>query len=253
MDRDTTPRRRPRSDKAASEPRKPGRPSRIADASGSLPTRAMILHRASELAKAEPVAELSIARLAREFGVTSALIHYYVGSLDDVVSGVINRYFKAWVERAPAPEGDWRTDLENLARLTYAVMVEYGGVPRYILLHNQFRLFQNVAEGETDYGVEFFDRFGKVLKCAKLTPTRAALAYHLIAQFVLSCAHAVVSRQLPGQHEKYVYEKLKATSKESYGGAHFLAKPFSKLDADTTFEAGLQMLLDGIGAWAPQK
>ena len=63
----------------------------------------------------------------------------------------------------------------------------------------------------------------------------------------------LVARQLPGQHEKYVFDKLKATSKQIYTGVHFVAKAFSKLDADTFFEVGLEVMLDGIERWTVSK
>src|SRR5262249_45847819 len=71
----------------------------------------------------------------------------------------------------------------------------------------------------------------------------------LLAQFILDCAHAVVSRQLPSEHQEYIFEHLQATSKSEYAGAHFLARQFSKIDAATTFTEGLKLMLDGFETW----
>jgi AcrR family transcriptional regulator len=247
---------KPRAARAtAAPPRRPGRPAgSVADRHGAaaLLSREQILARAAELAKAEPLAELSIVRLARELGVTPALIHYYVGSRDDLISGVVNRYFKARVEGFGTPSGDWRRDLERIARVTYELMIEYGGVLRYILTHNRFRLFQKVGPGETDYGLEFFDHFARVFRDAGFGPREGALGYHLLMQFVLSSAFAQVSRQLPIEHERFVYEHLTAQSASRHPGAHYLASTFSQLDAETAYREGLRILLDGFTAW-PRK
>jgi|SRR5579871_589535 len=233
--------------------RRPGRPSRAAAESASAVapflSRQHIVERALELAKQEPLAELSMVRLSREFGVTPALIHYYVGSRDDLISGVVNRYFKARVERFAEPTGDWRRDLESMARITYELMVEHGGVLRYIFSHNRFRLFQKVGPGETDYGVEFLDRSVRVFRDAGFGAKHAALGYHLLMQFVLSAAYAEVGRQLPAEHERYVYEQITATPRARYGAAHYVARAFSRLDAKCAFDAGLALLLDGFAGW----
>lgn len=245
---------------ATAVPRKPGRPKRVDDAAyrrgraaraavTPLLSREHILERATELAKEEPLAELSMVGLAREFGVTPALIHYYVGSRDDLISGVVNRYFRARVERFEPPTGDWRADLENIARVSYELAVEHGGVLRYIFSHNRYRLFQKVAPGETDYGLVFFDRFARAFADGGFTPKQGALGYHLLLQFVLSCAYAEVGHQLPVEHERYVYERLVAAPRADFPGAHFLAKPFSRLDAESVFVAGLRLLLDGFASW----
>lgn len=191
--------------------------------------------------------------LAREFGVTPALIHYYVGSRDDLVSGVVNRYFEERVRRFGPPTGDWRRDLERIARITYDMSIEYGGVMKYIFSHNRFRLFQKTAPGETDYGLEFFEHFARVFRDGGFTAREGALGYHLLLQYVLSAAYAQVGRQLPAEHEQFVYERLTAGPKEAHPAARFLARPFSQLDAETSFRTGLELLLDGFAAWRAKR
>lgn len=91
--------------------------------------------------------------------------------------------------------------------------------------------------------------FARVFRDAGFTARSSGLGYHLLMQFVLTSAHAVVSRQLPAEHERYVYERLTATPKDEHAGAHFVAKTFSKLDAETAFREGLSILLDGFAGW----
>jgi hypothetical protein len=93
-----------------------------------------------------------------------------------------------------------------------AVALEYGGVLRYIVSHNRFRLFQKVAPGEIDCGVEFLDRFASAFRAGGFTPEQSALGNHLLAQYLISSAYAQLGHQLPREHEHYVYERLKETS-----------------------------------------
>lgn len=246
------PRVRPAESDGDGNARKRGRPSRTegkASTVASLLSREQILDRATQLAMVEPLGDLSMVGLAREFGVTPALIHYYVGSRDDLVSGVVNRYFKARIERLAQLTGDWRSDLDRHAHTTFEVMVEYGGVLRYIMSHNRFRLFQQVAPGETDYGLVYFDRYAEIFRVGGFTAQQGSLGYHLLSQYVMAAAYAQVSRQLPAQHEKYIQTRLQAKPVEHFPGAHYLAVPFSKLDSETAFEAGLAVLLDGFAGW----
>jgi AcrR family transcriptional regulator len=235
--------------------RRRGRPARAASAGpagetgGPTLSRDLILDRAVDLARQAPLEELSMVGLAREFGVAPALIHYYVGSRDDLVSGVVNRYFKARVEAFASPSGRWRDDIEHIARTTRALMLEYGGVLRYLTSHNRFRLFQKVLPDETDYGVEFFDRCMRSFQAGGFTADQAALGYHLMMQFVLACAYAEVGHQLPAEHASYVRERIGQTSKARYPGAHFVVESFPALGADTAFDQGLAMLLDGFARW----
>jgi AcrR family transcriptional regulator len=234
-------------------PRRRGRPSK-AEANGGAVTpmisREAILDRAVEITMVEPLNDLSIVGLARDFGVTTALIHYYAGSRDDLISGVINRYFMARVERLrPLTKKNWRSNVEEHARAIFDVMKKYGGVLRYLMSHNRFRLFQQVGPGETDYGLVYLNRIADIFRSGGFSAEQCALGYHLLMQYVMTSAYAEVNRQLPGEHEQYILGRIRASSPEQYPAAHFFAVPFSKLDSPTAFDAGLAILLDGMQGW----
>jgi len=233
--------------------RRPGRPSgssaRSAGTVKPLISREDVLEKAAQLAMTEPLNELSIAGLAKEFGVTTALIHYYAGSRDELISGVINRYFKARVERFTPLTSDWRADVEAHARAIFDLSREYGGVLQYLMSHNRFRLFQQVAPGETDYGLAYLNRLGEIFQAGGFTPAQSAMGYHLLAQFVMTSAYADVNRQLPAEHGSYILGRIQSTPAGQFPGAHYLAVPFSQLDSQSAFDAGLKILLDGIEGW----
>lgn len=197
----------------------------------------------------EPLGELSIVALARDFGVTTTLIHYYVGSREDLVSGVINRYYQAVSRARPLAPGNWRANLQAHAHATFDGMRKYGGAVRYLMAHNRYRLFQHVQPGEADHGLAFLERTVEIFREGGFSAEQSALGYHLLMQFVLGSAYAEVNRQLPGTHRVYIRKRIGASPPAQFPAAHFFAKPFSTLDAKTAFDAGLAILLDGMQGW----
>lgn len=252
--------RKPRAPKSGIEtpavPRRRGRPSKVDGLDPSVTpmiSREEILNKAVELAMVEPLNELSIVGLARHFGVTPALIHYYAGSRDELISGVINRYFMDRVQQLrPLTKENWRSNMEDHAHAIFDVMRKYGGVLRYLMSHNRFRLFQQVGPGETDYGMVYLNRIASIFRAGGFTPEQCALGYHLFMQYVMTSAYAEVNRQLPAEHGEYIRSRIRMTSEAEYPDAHFFAEAFSKVDTKTAFDAGLKLLLDGMERWLAQ-
>ncbi|QHE83898.1 TetR/AcrR family transcriptional regulator C-terminal domain-containing protein [Hydrogenophaga sp. BPS33] len=79
------------------------------------------------------------------------------------------------------------------------------------------------------------------------------MGYHLLAQYTMTAAYAEVSRQLPAAHAKFIVKRIEQAPVAEYGAAHFMALPFSQVDAESAFEAGLQLLLDGMERWRPAR
>ena len=234
-----------------SQVRKRGRPKLGTPVAGVAPTlsREQILDRATALAKVEPLGEISMVGLARELGVTPTLIHYYIGSRDDLISGVANRYFKERLSRLRPLTGNWKKDLQREATQSFDMGVEYGGVLRYMMSHNRFRLFQQVSKGETDYGMQYLDRLAGIFNKGGFTPQQAAIGYHLLSQYVMSSSYAQVSRQLPAFHERYIRGQIEARPAADLPGARYFAEAFSTLDSATTFPEGLRLLIDSFETW----
>lgn len=212
-------------------------------------SRAAIVEWAIALAQREPIYEISIVRLGRELGVTPGLIHYYVGSRDDLITAVMNRAFQERLKALPPPTGDWRRDLEAAARASQQVHARWPGLATYTATHNRFRLFQRVEPGETDYGLAFLDHVGRILEAGGFSGEQAALAYHLLMLFVVSVGASSAQRQMPGEHKEFIVGYVSKADAKSIPGASFLAKPFASIDAQSTFEVGLKVLLDGFENW----
>ncbi|WP_455155308.1 TetR/AcrR family transcriptional regulator [Cupriavidus campinensis] len=243
--------------KSATEPptnpvaRRRGRPPKTESPIGAEPmlSRVTILQHAIELTKKMPLDQISMVQLAKDFGVAPGLIHYYLGGRDQLVSGVLNDYYRQRLLRVPALTGDWRGDVERIARLSFQVAVENPGVSNYVASHNRYRLFQDVQPGEIDYGLEFFNRMTSAIMQGGFSAEQVALGYHLLAQYLVAASMAEASRQLPAYHQSFIQNKLESVSAEQYPGARFVCKSFSHLSSDTAFEEGLRITLDGIAGW----
>lgn len=236
---------------AGTVPRRRGRPPKAASPIGAEPmiSRVAILQHAIELTKTMPLDQISMVQLAKDFGVAPGLIHYYLGGRDQLVSGVLNDYYRQRLQRAPALTGNWRADVEDIVRRSFQVAIENPGVSIYVASHNRYRLFQDVQPGETDYGLEFFNRMTSAIKQGGFSAEQVALGYHLLAQYLVAASMAEAGRQLPAYHQAFIQNKLDSVSAEQYPGARFVSKPFSHLSSDTAFEEGLRITLDGIEGW----
>ena len=228
--------------------RKPGRRPRSEDGTPAL-SREVVIQCAVNLARREPISEISMVRVGRELGVAPGLVHYYLGSRDDLLSAVLNFAFKERMEALPPPVGNWRVDLEGVARSAVSVMTGWPGLGTYSLTHNRFRLFQRVESGETDYGLAYFDHVGRILREGDFPGAKAALAYHLLMLFVVSIAVERENRQAPRMHQDFIVGYVSQFDRGSVPGARYLVAPFAKIDNDMTFESGLQLLLDGFENW----
>ncbi len=201
------------------------------------------------MVKAMPLDQVSMVQLAKEFGVAPGLIHYYLGSRDDLISGVLNRYYRLRLEALPALTGNWRADVETIARSSFAMAREMPGVNLYVASHNRFRLFQSVAPGEIDYGMALFNHITSAFLQGGFSAERAALAYHLLAQYLLSSSISAAGRQSPSEHSDFLRGKFGEVSDDRYPAAKIVGAAFSELGAELAFDEGLKLLLNGFGDW----
>lgn len=204
---------------------------------------------ATRIAQAESLAEVNMVRIGKELGVATGMVHYHLGSKDELISAVINTAYKERVTQLPAITGDWRNDVEGFARSSLATLGRWPGLATYILTENKFRLFQRVKPGETDYGLAYFDHIGRILQQAGFIGPQAAMVYHLLMLFVSVMAAEKENRQSPHSHGDFISGYLAKFAPDSFPGAAYLAAPFSSIDSPATFDAGIVILLDGFERW----
>jgi AcrR family transcriptional regulator len=234
------------------KPRRAGRRTKAAstDATPSV-TRESIIAHALTIARHENVEAITIMRLSRELGVTPALIHYFTGGRDQLLSGVINQAMASDSARLQS-KGDWLKDLEQLVRNTYAFQMTWKGITTYQHANNKHRLFQDPKPGDKDLGLVFFNRFGTVLQSSGMPPERAAMAFHLLMLFTTSIAISHFNAQEPAAHQPFLKGRLQQLDADAYPGANFMLGAFSEITTAASFEEGLQGLLATIASWAPK-
>lgn len=229
--------------KAGAKSRGPGRPPA---AKRLIISKQLVLDAALSLCKSEPLQDISIVRMAREFGVTPGLIHYYIDGRNALTSGVMNRAFRETVSQFRPLTGDWRADVVAAMRTFYSEQVKYPGIASYVMSHNRYRLLQDVEAGETDYGILFFDRVVACVRQSGLNAARTAMFTHLLLQHVLASAHQQTSHQLPGDHHSFLVSRLRRLDLRERPNVHFVLQSFSALTGDQAFEAGLELVVEGI-------
>jgi len=212
-------------------------------------SREAVIECALKLARNASVAEVSMVRVAREMGVTPGLVHYYIGSKDDLLSTVLNAIFRERVLALPTVTGNWRVDLEGVCRSMLDTLAHWPGSAHYFAMHNRFRLFQRVPSSETDYGLAYFDHVGRILQHAGFTATQAALVYDLTMIFMTSISLEFTNRQAPDEHKEFISDYIAQFDRKAIPGADFLVAPFVKISHKKRFNAGLKLLLDGFASW----
>ncbi|HDR9872837.1 TPA: TetR/AcrR family transcriptional regulator [Burkholderia cenocepacia] len=223
--------------------RRRGRP---AGAETSLLDRETIINVALQLTKTTPLSDVSVVKVAKELGVTPGLIHYYLGGRDPLTSGVMNSFYREMVESWPIEQGDWRHNMEIVADAMYRAHIRYPGVAAYVIAHNRFRLFQELEAGESDYGVIVFEKVLSTVRGMGFDALRTAMYGHIFVDFIISNAQATVRHRWPGEHKDFLDSRLKELDPVTYPTVHYVRESYIKLNALSTFSAGLTLLLDAL-------
>lgn len=224
-------------------PRRRGRPPVSENA---LLDRKLIIDCAFQMARSVPLHELSIVRVARELGVTPALIHYYMSGRDALTSGVMNAFYREMLQEWPSLTGNWRADMELVVRRVYEMHIKYPGIAAYVVAHNRFRLKQMLAEGETDYGLLLFEQVVTAARQAGLDAHRTALGAHLLIEFVVSMSFAAVRHRFPGEHGDHLDRIFADLDPKAFPNMHFVHKEYVRLNGGEAFSEALKFMLTGI-------
>lgn len=223
--------------------RRPGRPSK---SEGSQINRAAILKLGYRLAKTEDLQNISMVLVAKEMGVTTPLIHYYIKSRDHLTSGIMNLFFRDMMKRFPAPTGLWESDLTQAAWTMYRHYVDYAGIAAYTLLNNQFRIFQLTEPGEEDYGATTLEHFTTLVLRSGCTAERAGTYSHMLREFIVSSAHAATSARYPSQQKVFLQQKVATLEPDLYPSIHATVGTQVTLDAEGAFREGCHLFLMGL-------
>lgn len=223
-----------------------GRPRLEEPDQTSLVTREAIVDLAYEQSRTQSLDSVSFVQLAKELGVVPGSLHYHIGTKDDLVSAVLNRYYKDLLERLERIPSDigWR---ERIRRYAYILMEserDHRGAAEHIQTKSKFRVFQKVGAGETDYGALYLDQIFTMFREAGFDASQTALYYHVLALHCLSSANSANTRMEPAGHEKFLTERAAAYASGSMPGLEFALPAFARVRTDDSFQIGLEALLD---------
>ncbi|MGE3362621.1 MAG: TetR/AcrR family transcriptional regulator [Rhizobiaceae bacterium] len=189
---------------------------------------------------------VSFVGLAKELGVVPGALHYHLGTKDDLVSAILNRFYKELLAKLAALPScpNWRERISSFATLLRDAYSAHRGVAGYILTHSRFRVFQKVREGETDYGALYLDRVFLMFGEAGFDPRQTAQFYHALALHCLTAAGSEASRLAPAEHESFLLDKAASYPNGSMPGLKYALREFAHINAMETFRLGLEALLD---------
>jgi AcrR family transcriptional regulator len=212
----------------------------------SLLNQKVIISCALDLAREVPLQELSIVRVARELGVTPALIHYYLDGRDALTSGIMSAFYTEMLRDWPGPTGEWRADLEAVCRKVYETYVAFPGVAAYVVGHNRFRLVQNMNPGEIDSGVMMFERFVGATRAGGFDAQQTTTYAHLLMEFLITMAHSTVRHRWPGEHSTFLDRVIGNLDPAQFPNAHFVRRNFVRFDAALAFEEALKLFVSAL-------
>jgi AcrR family transcriptional regulator len=223
--------------------RGPGRPQM---GEGRNVSRNTILRAALKLAVTVPLQDLSIVTVAKSMDVTPALIHYYIGGRDWLTSGVMNLFYKELLRKWPEETGDWKNDLVAAARIIYDHFSRYGGIAAYAVSNSRFRVFQLVAFGDRDYGVELLERFTGYVRASGLDGVRTGVYANQFMEFIISTGHGTSHHIYPSEHRAFLEEKSSKLDPDKYPNLLFAKRAPFTLSGDVAFEMGCNLFLLGM-------
>lgn len=238
---------RPTSPSRAPNPR--GRPRKIVSApdaqAGGL-SREAILQHALELTREEPLQAISIVRLAASLNVRAGTIHHHLGSRDALLTGVLNRFYRGLVEKlAEADDAAMKADVRitRISRVWLDHKVIYPGVVQYIIAEDRYRVFQDTAEDELDYGAVFMDRVFLAFRDCGFGPQLAAELWHLLALLTNATAETIAKRHAPASHRAFLLERAARFDAQDYPGLTHALPALAHLDAQEAFDRQVRDIL----------
>lgn len=205
-----------------------------------------IIAKGLTLARTNALHQITITGIAKDFGVTPALIHYLIPGKDGLISGVMNAYYKKVCSRWPKNTDNWRQHLESVALHVYKMQSTYRGVVLYTSTHNRYRIVQNVSQGETDYGLKYLDLLIQSAMTMGLDPHNTMILCENFVDLITGAARQAIDTRLPRQHETYLRSIISNLNMQKYPGIDFVGDELYSTDPDSLFESSLRMLLDAF-------
>jgi AcrR family transcriptional regulator len=211
---------------------------------------ASILQAALRLSRKTPLQDISIAAIARSMEITPALIHYYIGGRDWLISGVMNSFYQELTHKWPVATGAWQDDLLAASRTVYDHFVRYGGIASYAASDSRFSVFQLEGVENGDYGLQLLEKFTARVRAAGLSGARTGIYAHLMMNFIINTAHGTSRHLFPGEHRAFLQKETAKLDKNAFPSIFFAMQAPLNLDGDIAFQEGFDLFLLGMQAEA---
>jgi AcrR family transcriptional regulator len=223
------------------------RASQSAFRAGGL-ARESIIERAMELTKREPLSAISMVRLAKSLNVRPGTIHYHLGSRDELISGVMNRFYRDLLRDldAAAPAAAWQEEIRRIGWVWLNAKLLHPGIASYIASNDRFRVFQKTAAAGDDYGARYMDRVFTLLRNAGFAADTAAECWHLMALYANSTAQTIAMGHAPAAHSKFLLGRARHHDPAMFPGLAFGLPALARLDAVEAFSRSLGDLILGL-------
>jgi AcrR family transcriptional regulator len=223
------------------------RASRNAFRAGGL-ARESIIERAVELTKREPLSAISMVRLAKSLNVRPGTIHYHLGSRDDLISGVMNRFYRDLLRDLDAaePAATWQDEIRRIGWVWLNGKLVHPGIANYVASNDRFRVFQKTDTGDEDYGAAYMDRVFTLLQNAGFNADIAAECWHLMALYANSTAETIAMGHAPAAHSKFLLHRAERHDPAAFPGLAFGLPALARLDARDAFSRSLDDLILGL-------
>jgi hypothetical protein len=180
--------------------------------------------------------DLTFARVAHSLKVQAGTLHYHLGSRANLITGVMNLFYRTLNERIDAggEERDWKDELRRIVSIWFEIKLEYPGIAQYLGSEDRFRTFQRPWDGERDHGARFMDRVFQLLEDAKLSPTLAAECWYRLAVLTTAVAKDIADLHSPDVHATFLQDRWRQLHGD-HPGLAFALPAFSQLDAKAAF------------------
>lgn len=229
-------------------------PKRPVDEAGLAPgglSRPAILAYALQMTRTEALQALSLVRLAQSLGVRTNAVRYHVGTRDDLLTGVMNLFFERLVLGLQRILAEPKDDPERIIAAGTSwldLKSEFPGIARYIMAEDRFRIFQDPAPGETDFGATYFDAMFRLFESAGLGPAKAAELWHMMALLTTATAEHMAMHHAPSSHGDFLLSRSARFEKSAWRGIASGIPALVELDVRKAFDRQLRMLVGAFFA-----
>jgi TetR/AcrR family transcriptional regulator, tetracycline repressor protein len=199
-------------------------------------TSEAVIDAAAEIVAAEGYRALSMRRLGAECGVAPMTLYAYVGSKDELLQALVNRVLSV-DEDQQDPSAPWQEQVAQTFRSTRVRLLEHSELLPVAATQR--------IEGAAAYrGAE---RLFGALRAAGLSDHRTVQAFDALVSYTVGFTQREAAlgesdtAQLPG---------LRDLPRAQFPNVIALAGILMTRDMEENFNAGLDLLIAGIAAWA---